>query len=74
MSEYYRITAPPEFASLTLRDLARKCHVAENTADDVLLLEVQNELLRRGRVLNRDLTGVFMEFYRDLWTTEFRPK
>lgn len=68
MSELLRTTAPPDFARLTTRELARLCHRAEDAGDDVLLCEVQDEVTRRG------VTGVFMEHYWDLWRTEFRPR
>ena len=73
MSEFFRIHAPPEFSGLTLRDLARRCHVAENTDDDVLLIQVQDELKRREQTYERAV-DVFIEFYRELWQTEFAPK
>lgn len=73
MSEFFRVHAPLEFSGLTLRELARRCHVAENTGNDVLLMQVQDELKRRESTYER-VVDVFMEFYRELWRTEFAPK
>lgn len=73
MSELFRTRAPVELTALTLRDLARTCHVAENTDNDVLFIQVQDELKRREAIYPR-AEDVFMEFYRELWRTEFAPK
>ncbi len=66
MSEIFRIHAPATFAGKTLRSLAIMVHEAEETDDDVTLLECCDELDRRGG--NRNATmSIFMEFYRAEW-------
>jgi hypothetical protein len=73
VSELLRTTAPPDFARLATRELARLCHRAEDTGDDVLLCEVHDEVTRRQAARPGTL-GVFMTHYWDLWRTEFRPR
>ncbi len=69
MSDFFRIRAPVEFARKTLRALATLAHEAEDTGDDVLLLECWSELERRGSPMS-----IFMEFYRDLWRERMEKK
>ncbi len=57
-----------EFSRLTLRQLAAKVHDAEETADDVTLMECWDELERRRPADPRiSLVSLFLEFYRDEW-------
>lgn len=73
MSELLRSTAPPGYARLTTRELARRCHQAENSGDDVELCAVHDGATRRQATL-RGVLGVFMDHYWDLWRTEFKPR
>jgi hypothetical protein len=59
---------PPrqEVAGATLKELARLCHEAEDTADDLLLVEVSAEVEVREHKLP-GATRIFMEWYRLLW-------
>ena len=73
MSEFFRIHATPDHSRKTLRELAVLVHEAEESADDVSLLECWDELERRGG--NRNATmGLFMEFYRDEWHKRMKGK
>jgi hypothetical protein len=62
VSDFFCIHAPPEFSSKTLRQLAVMVHEAEETADDILLLQAWDELERR-----KTPRDIFMGFYRDEW-------
>jgi hypothetical protein len=68
MSDFFRIHAPAEFSAKTIRQLASLVHDAEDSVDDVLLLQCWDELERRGTPMS-----VFMEFYRDLWRERMTP-
>ena len=54
-----------DLAGKTLRELAVLCHEAEETDDDVLLMQVQDEVQRRGM---NHATSLWMDFYREEWT------
>lgn len=69
MSEFFRIHATPEMHGLTLRQIAVMVHEAEETADDVTLLQCWDELERRGTS-----NGIFMYFYREEWRKRRNPK
>jgi hypothetical protein len=49
VKEFFDVRAPAEFVRLTTRELARLAHKAEDTGDDILLLQVQDEVDRRER-------------------------
>jgi hypothetical protein len=69
MSDFFRIHAPPEYARLTLGQLSRMVHEAEETDDDVTLIQVFDELEKRG--IDNSL---FMEFYRIEWRRRMEAK
>ena len=66
MSEIFRTHSGPTHHAMTLRQLARAVHEAENSGDDISLLECWDELERRGGHRNATMS-VFMDFYRELW-------
>ncbi len=82
MSDLFRIPAI-DLTTMTVRELARQCHIAEGSDDDILMMNVYTEGDRRERVTVSELTGLsykhhdvhdlFMDHYRDLWRTEFNP-
>ena len=80
MSDFFRVPLV-DLSTATIRELARQAHIAENTDDDVLLMNAQAELESRETVYNglsgtyrgHDRHDLFMEHYRDLWATEFNP-
>lgn len=76
MSDFFRIHAPPEHARLTLRQLAVMVHDAEDSADDVTLVECFDELERRKAETERPwvVMDLFMEFYRSVWHDRMTSK
>lgn len=50
--------------NLTTKELAMKCHEAEYTDDDMILIQVMNEVERRERYTENYYAGWFMEQYR----------
>jgi hypothetical protein len=48
MSDFFRIPANPDLAGLGLTTLARLSHEAEETSDDILLMQVADEVRSRG--------------------------
>jgi len=67
MKEFFAVRAPGEFIALTTRDLARLAHKAEDTGDDVLLLQVADEVDRRERAYPQlGVTNLFREHFIDL--------
>lgn len=66
MSEIITTRAPAEFAGLTFGELAHRCHTAESTGDDILLLKVEDEVSRRERQAP-GAERLFMDFYREQW-------
>ena len=48
MSDFFRIPANPELRGLGLTSLARLSHEAEDTSNDILLVQVQAEVESRG--------------------------
>lgn len=66
MSEIFRTHADAKHHGMTLRQLAIAVHEAEETDDDISLLQCFDELERRGG--NRNSTmSIFMDFYREEW-------
>ena len=75
MSAILRTTAPDEFAAHTTKTLARLAHRAEDTGDDVLLLQVMDEVERRCRRFPAmDVMGLFRTWYVELHKPEHRGK
>lgn len=73
MSDLFRVSIPPEIQEMSLASLAILCHRAEDTADDVLLVQVMGEVERRDAMVPpvgitqfrpKVATEVFMEHYR----------
>lgn len=63
MSEILRPTTPrKEVATAGLTTLAKLAHQAEDTSDDILLLEVVDEVARRGKLAE----WIWLEEYRRL--------
>lgn len=78
MSDFFRIPKLP-LESLSIRELAHMCHRAENTDDDILLMNVQAELERREKecgVVGKfySIEGEFMVEYRAVWPEYARKK
>jgi hypothetical protein len=83
VSDFFRIPLV-DLSAATVRELARQCHIAENTDDDVLLMNVQSEVESREkwhetpssgeRYRGSEVHNLFMDHYRELWSTEFKPK
>jgi hypothetical protein len=65
LSDFFRIRAPAEFIAKTTRELAELSHQAEETDDDVLLLQVADEIERR-KVTTPMTAVLFREHYMDL--------
>lgn len=53
MSEFFRIPANPDLPSMGLTTLARLSHQAEDTGDDILLMQVADEVESRGEMEGR---------------------
>jgi hypothetical protein len=66
MSDLFRVSIPPEIQDASLALLAILCHEAEDSGDDVLLLQVTGELERRASELKFPscLRVEFMGHYR----------
>lgn len=60
---------------LSLAELARLCHQAEDKNDDVTVQAIDTELQRR-REKDPQINhmAVFRNSYMELWRTEFKPK
>lgn len=65
MSDFFRITVPSEIASAGISTLARLTHEAEETDDDVLLMQVQGALQSRSDAEK----SIFREVYLYQWKT-----
>lgn len=63
MSDFFRITTPPEIAAATLHTLARLTHEAEEIDDDVLFLQVQGAVQARGSLEQE----IYRAFYLEQW-------
>jgi hypothetical protein len=50
MSDFFRIPSNPSLAKYGLTSLARMSHEAEDTGDDILLLQVDSEIQFRGEL------------------------
>jgi hypothetical protein len=61
----YRIQVPADFGRLTTRELARLSHEAEDTENDILLLQVDGEMQRRERAIPGVL-AMYKAHYMDL--------
>lgn len=73
MSDILRITAGPKVRAATFRTLAELAHQAEETDDDVLLLEVADEVERRERSFP-GYTRLFRETYLEIWPARRESK
>jgi len=70
VSDFFRVQKIHGLEEMSMRELARQCHIAENTGDDILLMNVQDELIRREKATGKKfyaIEGDFMVEYRDLW-------
>lgn len=76
MSEIFRTTTTPELRVATYSELARLCHLAEDTADDILLLQVMDEVEARNRETTNKWddpgTRLFMDFYNQQMEQRFK--
>lgn len=70
MSEFFRIHATAKHHGMTLRQLAVAVHEAEESNDDVSLIECMDELESRGP----QAKSLFMDFYRSEWKTRMEHR
>lgn len=61
MSEIFRTTRPAEFLGYTLKRLAELAHEAEDTDNDVLLIQVVDEIESRGHLAMRIWHGIYLD-------------
>lgn len=73
MSDFFRVQIPPYIQEASFALLAMLCHQAEDTDDDVLLMEVMGEVERRDAMVPpvgitqyrpKTATDEFMKCYR----------
>ena len=62
MSDLFRVMIPPEIQEASFALLAMLCHQAEDTDDDILLMQVMGEVERRDALVP------------PLGITQYRPK
>lgn len=74
MSDIFRIVAPAEFVQYTSSQLAALAHKAEDTGDDLLLLEVEDEVERRVRKWGQIWRQEYMLAYIDQHHQQMRGK
>ena len=63
MNDFFRIQIPPEIAAAGPTTLARLTHEAEETDDDILLMQVQGALQSRDEVEQ----DIYRESYFHQW-------
>lgn len=66
MSDLFRITIPSEIANAGVITLAKLAHQAENTDDDILLLQVSAVVESRSEIEQR----IYREAYLYQWKKE----
>jgi hypothetical protein len=76
MSEIYRSMATCRTHSMTLRQLAEAVHDAEESGDDMTLLECMDEIERRDLAMHESWLTMkaFMEFYWEIWHKRMKEK
>lgn len=73
MSDLFRVAIPCELTEMTLAGLALLCHRAEDTNDDVLLVQVMGEVERRDALVPpRGVTGYRLRLATDEFMRHYR--
>ena len=73
MSEFFRVRAEPKHHAMTLRQLAVAVHDAEESGDDITVIQCWDVLEFREQTGLRLVKNAFMEFYREEWKRRMTP-